>query len=158
MKFIWGGDENVPKWWWQLDNSMSILKPLNCTFKMSELYGMWIISQWSSIITVHIYYKLYFSLKKICSLDRRGVWGRMDTCICWLSPFAVHLKLVHHCYRLHPNTKWASLMAQMVKNLLAMQETQVQFLGQEDPLETGIAIHSSILAQRIPWTKKPWGI
>ena len=46
-------------------------------------------------------------------------------------------------------------MAQMVKNLLAMQETQVQFLGQEDPLETGIAIHSSILAQRIPGTEKP---
>ena len=49
-------------------------------------------------------------------------------------------------------------MAQMVKNLLAMQETQVQFLGQEEPLETGIAIHSSILAQRMPWTEDPGGL
>ena len=40
----------------------------------------------------------------------------------------------------------ASLVAQMVKNLPAMQETQVQFLGQEDPLEKGMATHSSILA------------
>ena len=40
----------------------------------------------------------------------------------------------------------------MVKNLSAMQETQVQFLGLEDPLEKGKATHSSILAWRIPWT------
>ena len=43
----------------------------------------------------------------------------------------------------------------MVKNLPAMQETQVQSLGQEDPLEKGIAIHSSILAWRISWTLEP---
>ena len=46
-------------------------------------------------------------------------------------------------------------MAQLVKNLPAMQETQVQFLGGEDPLEKEIATHSSILAWRIPWTEKP---
>ena len=46
-------------------------------------------------------------------------------------------------------------MAQTVKNLLAMQETQVQSLGQEDPLEEGMATHSSILAWRIPWTEEP---
>ena len=45
---------------------------------------------------------------------------------------------------------WASLVAQMVKNLPAMQETQVQSLNQEDPLETGMATHSSIPAWRIP--------
>ena len=45
--------------------------------------------------------------------------------------------------------------AQMVKNLLAMQETRVQSLGQEDPLEKEIATHSSILASRIPWTEEP---
>ena len=49
----------------------------------------------------------------------------------------------------------ASLVAQTVKNLLAMQETWVQFLGQEDPLEKGMPTHSSILAWRIPWTEKP---
>ena len=43
-------------------------------------------------------------------------------------------------------------MAQLVKHPPAVQETCVRFLGQEDPLEKGKAIHSSILAQRIPWT------
>ena len=52
----------------------------------------------------------------------------------------------------------ASLIAQMVKNLPAMQETWVQFLGQEDPLEKGMATHSSILAWRIPWTEEPGGL
>ena len=46
-------------------------------------------------------------------------------------------------------------MAQMVKNLPAMQETWVQPLGWEDPLEKGMATHTSILAWRIPWTEKP---
>ena len=49
-------------------------------------------------------------------------------------------------------------MAQMVKNLLAMQETWVQSLGQEDPLEKGMATHSSILAWRIPWTEESGGL
>ena len=45
-------------------------------------------------------------------------------------------------------------MAQTVKNLPAMQEAWVQSLGQEDPLEKGMTIHSSTLAWRIPWTEK----
>ena len=52
----------------------------------------------------------------------------------------------------------ASLVTQMVKNLPAMQESQVQSLGQEDPLEKGIATHSSILAWRIPWVEEPGGL
>ena len=47
-------------------------------------------------------------------------------------------------------------MAQTMKNLPAMQETQVQFLGKEDPLQKGMATHSSILAWRIPWTRGAW--
>ena len=46
----------------------------------------------------------------------------------------------------------------MVKNLPAMQETWVQSLGWEDPLEKGKATHSSILAWRIPWTEEPSGL
>ena len=46
-------------------------------------------------------------------------------------------------------------MAQLVKNLLEMQETQVRSLGWEDPLEKGMATHSIILAWRIPWTEEP---
>ena len=52
----------------------------------------------------------------------------------------------------------ASLVAQMVKNLPAMQETQVQSLGWEDPLEEGMATHSSILAWRFPGTEEPGGL
>ena len=52
----------------------------------------------------------------------------------------------------------ASLVAQMVKNLPPMQETQVRSLGQEDPLEKGLASHSSILAWRIPWIEEPGGL
>ena len=49
---------------------------------------------------------------------------------------------------------WAPLEAQMVKNLPAMQETWVRSLVQEDPLEKEMAIHSSILTWRIPWTEE----
>ena len=50
---------------------------------------------------------------------------------------------------------WAFLVAQTVKNLPAVRETWVQSLGWEDPLEEGKAIHSSILAWRVPWTEEP---
>ena len=49
-------------------------------------------------------------------------------------------------------------MAQRLKRLPAMQETWVQSLGQEDPLEKEMATHSSILAGRIPWTEEPGGL
>ena len=49
------------------------------------------------------------------------------------------------------------MVAQMVKNLPAVQETWVQSLGQEDTLEKDMATHSSILAWRIPWTEEPGG-
>ena len=57
-----------------------------------------------------------------------------------------------------PQYSYASLVAQLVKNVSAMQETPVQFLGQEDPLEEGMATHSGILAWRIPWTEEPGGL
>ena len=53
---------------------------------------------------------------------------------------------------------WASLVAKSVKNLPAMQGTQVQSLGWEDPLEKEMATHSSILAWRIPWTEESMGL
>ena len=51
--------------------------------------------------------------------------------------------------------QWTSLVAQLVKNLPAMQETWVRFLSQEDPLEKEMETHSSIPAWRIPWTEEP---
>ena len=55
----------------------------------------------------------------------------------------------------HTHTHIASLVAQTVKNLSAMQEVHLQSLGQKDLLEKGMANHSSILAWRIPWTEEP---
>ena len=49
-------------------------------------------------------------------------------------------------------------MTQTVKNPPVMPETQIQSLGQEDPLEKGMAVHSSILAWRIPWAEEPGGL
>ena len=52
----------------------------------------------------------------------------------------------------------ASLVAEMVKNPPAMWETRVRSLGLEDPLEEGVATHSSVLARRSPWTEEPRGL
>ena len=62
-----------------------------------------------------------------------------------------HLVLVHQLSHLFSG-------GSVVKNLPAMQETLVQSLGQEDPLEKGMATHSSILAWRIPWTEEHSGL
>ena len=56
------------------------------------------------------------------------------------------------------NLTGASLVAQMVKNLPVMQKTQFRSLGWEDPLEKGMATHSSMLAWRILWTDEPGGL
>ena len=55
----------------------------------------------------------------------------------------------------HTTFMGASLVAQLAKNPCAVQETWVRSLGWEDPLEEGMATHSSILAWRIPWTEEP---
>ena len=62
------------------------------------------------------------------------------------------------CVHTHTHTLGASLVAQLVKNLPAVWETWVWFLGQEDSLEKEMAAHSSILAWRIPWTEEPGGL
>ena len=54
--------------------------------------------------------------------------------------------------------QWTSLVAQLVRNLPIMWETWVQSLGQEEPLEKGMAPHSSILVWRISWTEAPGGL
>ena len=60
--------------------------------------------------------------------------------------------------RMYPFSCPVSLIAQLVKNLPTTQETWARPLGQEDPLEKEMAIHSSILAWRIPWTEEPGGL
>ena len=78
-----------------------------------------------------------------------------------LSPFAKICLLAVEIYTFFNSQvrpQRASLMAQMVKNLPAMQEIQVQSLGWEDPLKEEVTIHSRILAWRIPWTEEPGGL
>ena len=69
-----------------------------------------------------------------------------------------HVSPAFPCHTLGSVLKWASPVAHMVKNLPAIRETRVQSLDQEDPLEKGMATHSSILAWRIPWTEEPGGL
>ena len=83
----------------------------------------------------------------------------------WQSKQAKYVYTVRdNCYcqwnKLKKPKSWefVSLMAQMVKNLPAMQEIWVQFLGREDPLEKELATHSSILAWRTPCTEEPGGL
>ena len=68
---------------------------------------------------------------------------------------AYQAPLARQVFRQKYWSRWVSLVAQPVKNLPAMWETQVQFLGLKDPLEKEIATHSSILAWRITWTEEP---
>ena len=83
--------------------------------------------------------------------------------VCWLL-----LVVASHCraravgrmgfHSCSTHQSWVSPVAQTVKNLPALQETQVQSLGQKDPLEKGMTTCSSILAWRIPWTEEPGGL
>ena len=74
-----------------------------------------------------------------------------------LSPIKPHMT-AENIYRNVCKKIWASLVAQMVKNLPVVQAVWVRSLGQEDPLEKEIATHSSILVWRIPWTEEPSGL
>ena len=86
---------------------------------------------------------------------RQEYWSRLP----FPSPYLYFIRHFYHLIWII----WACLVAQMIKNPLVMQETWVQSLGQEHPLEKEMATHSSILAWRIPWTERilagysPWG-
>ena len=90
-----------------------------------------------------------------------GLREKMNTELRWPVGW-LGQKCQYQCGRkwrhLRPAFGLASLVAQLVKNQPAMQETWVQSLGWEDPLEKGKAIHSSILAWRIPWTIHSMGL
>ena len=66
----------------------------------------------------------------------------------------VKFRMTQHIDNRELRWQWASLVAQTIKSLPAMQETWVRSLGQEDPLEKGMATHSSILDWRMPWTEE----
>ena len=97
----------------------------------------------------------YFTYLFISSSLLPSFFWCTHPCICPLILASVGSAFTDHL--LDPMT-WASLVPLTVKNLPAMRETQVRSLGQEDPLEKGMATHSSILTWRIPWTEEPGGL
>ena len=68
------------------------------------------------------------------------------------------INITFYYYLIINRYKQASVVAQTVKHLPAMQETQVRSLGQEDPLKNEMATHSSILAWKMPWSEEPRGL
>jgi len=89
--------------------------------------------------------------KKILSFGKNYLTEILKRQLC----HSVIQSCVQHFLRVY----WfASLVAQMVRNLPAMKETWVRFPGQEAPLEKGMVTHSSTLAWRIPWTEEPGGL
>ena len=72
--------------------------------------------------------------------------GGMDTCVCMVGSLCCSPETTNIVNWLYPNTKWVSVVAQLIKNLPVMWETWGRSLGWEDPLEKGKATHSSILA------------
>ena len=74
-----------------------------------------------------------------------------------MAQFREFFRFIHTQMEITRLYKAASLVVQLVKNLPARQETSVQFLSWEDPLEKAMATHSSIPAWRIPWTEEPGG-
>ena len=83
----------------------------------------------------------------------KGRFGRVCTVFLCSLPSSVHSFNYHSSY-----LPLDSLVAQMVKSLPTMQETWVQSLDQENPLEKGMATHCSILAWKIPWMEEPGGL
>ena len=110
----------------------------------------WVISWWlQSVLWMET--EMENSIKMTLSEQCQVMQPQGELFFCGVFPTSDHLVL--------PTAlDGASLVAQRLKYLPAMQETWVRFLGWEDPLEKEMATHSSILAWRIPWTEKPGGL
>ena len=99
---------------------------------------------------------LSFHFPVLCECIEKGAsCFAYEGCTCNHTKWFKRFETMGNC---EPQCSWASLVAQMVKNLPAMRETRVPSLGWEGPLEEGMAAHSSILAWRIPWTEGPGGL
>ena len=115
-------------------------------WQMDSCIGRWILYHWATWETL----SSEFRLTQTASLIAQLVESTCNAGDPSLIPESGRLAGEGISYPLQYS--WASLVAQLVKNLPAMQEIWVQSLGWKDPLEKGKATHSSILAWRIPWT------
>ena len=113
------------------------------------LHNIFIVNGWA----------LFAKTAQTMSIDHLHLHRK--TYLFWKYIFLVWMKIIIYFSQgniINIVLTWSSLVAQTVKNLPAIKETQVWSLGQEDPLEKGMATHSSILAWRIPWTEEPGGL
>ena len=115
-----------------------------------------------SIFVSHVWVYIYLyagfieDLSQHQNIGKSLLWGTIVFKV-YFTSMVPNSSVVNNIIKLlKPNR--ASLVAQMVKNLPAMQDTQVEYLGWEDPLEKGMATYSSILAWRILWTEDPGGL
>ena len=92
----------------------------------------------------------------VCTCRHADVYMCTHWCICVCAFMNVSICLYYACFYL--SICWASVIAQAVKNLSAVQETWVRSLSREDPLEKEMTTHSSVLAWRIPWMEEPGGL
>ena len=112
---------------WVGDKFRNVAQAFSCENSSPVLSLAW-HSTWRQAVSVHVHFSWSGALSSQDGLP-------------WLSPCSEVTR--------------ASLVAQVVKNLSAMQETWVRSLSQEDPLEKGMDAHSNILSWRIPWTEEP---
>ena len=157
---LWYGDKNSAYFigqWWEVNEVIHV-----------KFLAYWLIqSKWS--INVSLYYKhsrvlhyptsAYFSSFFDCSFHSFQLFWAFICSSISFSLFCLQAMLLIFFVEFSSLTfPRASLVAQLVKNLPAVQETQVWFLGREDPLEKEMATHSGILAWRISWTEEPGGL
>ena len=139
-------------------------------FIVSSLYVKILHSRWTPSLYINVQkillYSLYCQVCHYCQISYYPLQVKciilimswfFGLCLCWNMQILLHVQFPNVIY------SWLPVIAGFpggseVKNLLAMQETQVQSLGWEDPLEKQMTTHSSILAWKIPWTEEPGGL
>ena len=125
-----------------------------------SLFHHWNLAQRKPILSllakpcIFFFFFLFLKSPVLTSFqDLLYLWGAVGHIDCITLWVILHWKSSDSLILEDDSICWASLVAQMLKNLAAMWETWVQPLGQGDPLEKRMATHSSILAWRIPWTE-----
>ena len=146
--------------WYRKDDHDALVREISSVQSLSRVrlfVTPWIAAHQASLSITNSW-----SLLKLMSIESVMPSSHLILCCCLLllPPIPPRIRVFSNesTQDTIKSAWWASLMAQMVKNLPAVQEIQVWPLGQEDPLEKGIATHSSILAWRIPWTEEPGGL
>ena len=144
-------------WQWlfatcQLTHMMWVGREIPLDVEGSKINRSFILFDWKNIVNIDGKWELYKWLEEVSNgyfvaNGKTSIWkAKINNIVSFEEQSFYFMYYVPHI---------AHLVSRMVKNLPSMQETRVQSLGQEDPLEKGMAAHSSILAWRVPWTEEP---